>query len=242
MTTHSSQLHSTVRAAIYARVSSDKQAQEQTIDSQIAALCEQVARDGLSLAEECRFLDEGVSGSTLNRPALERLRDMAYVGGFARLYVHSPDRLARKYAYQVLLVDELQKQGIEIVFLNRAIGVSPEEDLLLQMQGMFAEYERAKIMERSRRGRRHAAVRGRVSVMSGAPYAGGDASVCDLLFADIFVANSFLGIRLQFRPCLAAVFANYGCCLGFSSGLCPIQCGLCLTRIQQKIYIGTFGN
>ena len=70
----------------------------------------------------------------------------------------------------MLLVDELQKHGIEIVFLNRAIGVSPEEDLLLQMQGMFAEYERAKIVERSRRGRRHAAKRGNVSVLSTAPY------------------------------------------------------------------------
>lgn len=161
---------SKVRAAIYARVSSEKQAQEQTIESQVAALCEKIAGDGLTLVEQCRFLDEGVSGSTLYRPALERLRDMAYVGGFTRLYVHSPDRLARKYAYQVLLLDELQKQNIEVVFLNRAIGVSPEEDLLLQMQGMFAEYERAKIIERIRRGRRHAAVCGNVSVMSAAPY------------------------------------------------------------------------
>jgi site-specific DNA recombinase len=160
----------TIRAAIYARVSSDQQAQEQTIDSQVAALRERVAGDGLTLEEELCFLDEGFSGSTLMRPALERLRDLAYVGGFQRLYVHSPDRLARRYAYQVLLVDELKKHGVEIEFLNRAIGVSPEEDLLLQMQGMFAEYERAKIMERSRRGKRHAAGRGSVSVLGGAPY------------------------------------------------------------------------
>jgi len=160
----------TVRAAIYARVSSDQQAQEQTIESQVAALRERVAGDGLQLDEELCFLDDGVSGSTLMRPALERLRDIAYVGGFQRLYVHSPDRLARRYAYQVLLVDELKKHGVEIEFLNRAIGVSPEEDLLLQMQGMFAEYERAKIMERSRRGKRHAAGRGSVSVLGGAPY------------------------------------------------------------------------
>ncbi|MCA9213308.1 MAG: recombinase family protein [Planctomycetales bacterium] len=78
--------------------------------------------------------------------------------------------MARKYAYQVLLVDELQKHGIEIVFLNRAISASPEEDLLLQMQGMFAECERAKIMERSRRGKRHAANRGSVNVLSAAPF------------------------------------------------------------------------
>ena len=106
----------------------------------------------------------------MQRPALERLRDQAYVGGFQRLYVHSPDRLARRYAYQVLLVEELRRHAVEIVFLNRAIGVSPEEDLLLQMQGMFAEYERAKILERSRRGKRHAARRGLVNVLSGAPY------------------------------------------------------------------------
>ena len=128
MTSQSSRSHSDMRPAIYARVSSDTQAKEQTIDSQVAALCERVAEDGLSLDEERRFLDNGMSGSTLNRPALERLRDMAYVVGFARLYVHSPDRLARKYAYQVLLVDELQKQGIEIVFLNRAIGTSTKRN------------------------------------------------------------------------------------------------------------------
>ena len=161
---------SDLQAAIYARVSSDAQAEEQTIDSQIAALREQVVKDNVSLRDEHCFLDDGISGSTLNRPALERLRDAAYVGGFQRLYVHSPDRLARKYAYQVLLVDELQKHGIDIVFLNRAIGASPEEDLFLQMQGMFAEYERAKIMERSRRGKRHAATRGSVNVLSAAPY------------------------------------------------------------------------
>ena len=126
--------------------------------------------DGHSLDDELCFLDDGVSGSTLNRPALEQLRDTAYVGGFQKLYVHSPDRLARRYAYQVLVVDELAKHGVEIEFLNRAIGVSPEEDLLLQMQGMFVEYERAKIMERSRRGKRHAATRGSVNVLSGAPY------------------------------------------------------------------------
>jgi site-specific DNA recombinase len=161
---------SAARVAIYARVSSEQQAQEQTISSQVAALRQRIAADGWELPDDLCFLDDGVSGSTLMRPALERLRDAAYIGGFQKLYVHSPDRLARRYAYQVLLVDELTKHGVEIVFLNRAIGVSPEEDLLLQMQGMFAEYERAKIMERSRRGKRHAATRGSVNVLSGAPY------------------------------------------------------------------------
>ena len=159
-----------VLAAFYARVSSDQQAQEQTIGSQVAALLERMSADCVVLNEEFKFLDDGVSGTTLTRPALERLRDAAYAGSFQKLYVHSPDRLARKYAYQVLLLDELQRHGVEVVFLNRAIGVSPEEDLLLQMQGMFAEYERAKILERSRRGKRHAAQRGSVNVLSGAPF------------------------------------------------------------------------
>ncbi|NLE60960.1 MAG: recombinase family protein [Planctomycetes bacterium] len=165
-----SQLVSTARPAIYARVSSEQQAQQSTIESQIVAICEQVRKDGLFLDEELCFVDEGYSGSTLVRPALEQLRDVAWAGGFTRLYVHSPDRLARKYAWKVLLVEELQRCGIDLVFLNRSIGVSPEEDLLLQMQGMIAEYERAKIMERSRRGKRHAARQGRVNILTAAPY------------------------------------------------------------------------
>jgi site-specific DNA recombinase len=84
--------------------------------------------------------------------------------------VHSPDRLARRYAYQALLLDEFQAAGVEVVFLNRALGESPEDELLLQVQGMVAEYERAKILERSRRGKRHGAQAGVVSVLSGAPY------------------------------------------------------------------------
>jgi site-specific DNA recombinase len=159
-----------IRGAIYARVSSDQQTQQGTIDSQVVALRQRVQADGLTLEDEMCFLDDGYSGSTLVRPALERLRDVAWAGGFQRLYVHSPDRLARKYAWQVLLVEELQRSGVELVFLNRSIGISPEEDLLLQMQGMIAEYERAKIMERSRRGKRHAARRGSVNVLCGAPY------------------------------------------------------------------------
>jgi site-specific DNA recombinase len=104
------------------------------------------------------------------RPALERLRDLAAAGSIDRLYIHSPDRLARKYAYQVLLIDELQRAGVEIVFFNRVLGDSPEDDLLLQVQGMIAEYERAKILERSRRGKRHAAQVGSINPLSGAPY------------------------------------------------------------------------
>ena len=157
-------------AAIYARVSSEQQAKDHTIASQVDALRERIRDDGLKLEEELCFIDEGYSGSTVVRPALERLRDQAAAGAIDRLYVHSPDRLARRYAYQVLLVDEFQRAGVELVFLNHPIGRTAEEDLLLQVQGMVAEYERAKILERSRRGKLHAARRGAVSVLGGAPY------------------------------------------------------------------------
>lgn len=159
-----------LRAAIYARVSSERQAQNGTIDSQVAALRERVRQDGLALEEELCFIDDGYSGSTLVRPALERLRDQAASGAVDRLYVHSPDRLARRYAYQVLLVEEWQHAGVDLVFLNRPLGQGAEDDLLLQVQGIVAEYERAKILERSRRGKLHAARSGRVSVLSNAPY------------------------------------------------------------------------
>ncbi len=161
---------SDVQTALYARVSSEQQASAHTIASQLAALRDRIAADELVLLDTLTFIDEGYSGATLIRPALEQLRDAAAGGRVDRLYIHSPDRLARKYAYQALLIDELERAGVEVVFLNRAIGESPEDDLLLQVQGMVAEYERAKILERSRRGKRHAAHDGRIAVLSGAPY------------------------------------------------------------------------
>ena len=160
-----------LNVAIYARVSSEQQASDNTIASQIEALETRLAQDGLTLTPDERYTDEGYSGATLVRPALERLRDAVAAGSLDRLYVHSPDRLARRYAYQVLLIEEIRRAGVEIVFLNRPIGLSPEDDLLLQVQGMVAEYERAKILERSRRGNRHAARQGAVQAcISSAPY------------------------------------------------------------------------
>ena len=159
-----------IRVALYARVSSQQQAQDRTIDSQVQALLQRIAGDGLSVDKEMHFTDDGYSGSTLDRPALERLRDTADAGAVDRLYVLSPDRLARNYAYQVVVVDELRRCGVEMVFLNHELGRSPEGDMLLQVQGIIAQYERAQIMERSRRGKLHAARRGSVSVLTQAPY------------------------------------------------------------------------
>jgi len=144
-----------IRAAIYARVSSEQQAAAHAIESQLAALSERPHADGLQVPPERQFLDDGYSGATLVRPAMDRLRDLAALGGVDRIYVHSPDRLARNY--QVLLIDEWRHAGVDLIFLNRSLGKSPEDDLLLQLQGIVSEYERAKIMERSRRGKKHAA-------------------------------------------------------------------------------------
>jgi site-specific DNA recombinase len=159
-----------VRAALYARVSSEQQTQTQTIASQVEALKERIQDDGLVLDKACCFIDDGYSGATLIRPALERLRDMASMGTFDRVYALCPDRLARKYAYQVLLIDELRRCGVDVTFLNHEVGQTPEDQLLLQVQGMVAEYERAKIMERSRRGKLHAARQGSVGPIGKAPY------------------------------------------------------------------------
>jgi site-specific DNA recombinase len=170
MQCNSIQSNGPVRAALYARVSSEQQAQAGTIQSQVDALLAQAGADELSIEPELRFIDDGVSGATLVRPALERLRDQGAAGAIDRLYVLCPDRLARSYAYQMLLVDELQKCGVELVFLNHPLGKTPEDNLLLQVQGMVAEYERAKILERSRRGKLHAARAGNVNVLSAAPF------------------------------------------------------------------------
>jgi site-specific DNA recombinase len=142
-----------IRAAFYARVSSEQQATAHTIESQVIALSGRAGADGCPVPPERQFLDDGYSGATLVRPGLDRLRDLAAVGGLDRIYVHSPDRLARNYAYQVLLIDEWRRAGVEVVFLNRSLGQSPEDDLLLQVQGIVSEYERVKIMERSQRGK-----------------------------------------------------------------------------------------
>ncbi len=156
------------QCALYARVSSENQARDNTIASQVTALRERIAADGFQLEPDHNYVDEGYSGAILLRPALERLRDAVAGGHVERIYVHAPDRLARRYAHQVLLIDEFHRAGAEIVFLNRPIGGTVEDDLLLQVQGVIAEYERAKILERGRRGRRHAAQSGSVSALTAA--------------------------------------------------------------------------
>lgn len=157
--------------AIYARVSTDHQRAQGTIQSQVDGLRELAGARELAVGPELVFCDEGISGATLVRPALERLRDGAADGSFEVLLCHSPDRLARRYAYQVLLLDELARAGVEVIFVFEDERTeTPEGELLRQMQGMIAEYERAQIAERTRRGRLHRARSGSPAVLGRAPY------------------------------------------------------------------------
>lgn len=126
----------TIQAAIYARVSSEQQVALQTIESQIAALLERAKVDRLLIPTTMQFIDNGYSGTTLRRPALERLRDTVHGGLITRIYIQSPDRLSRKFSNQILLVEEFRKECVEIVFLNRQLGNSPEDELLLHIQGI----------------------------------------------------------------------------------------------------------
>ena len=157
-------------AAIYARVSSEQQREANTIASQTASLIEFAEGHDLEVPKEWVFEDDGYSGASLERPGLERVRDLAAEGQIQVVLAYAPDRLSRKYAYQILLIEELARNGVETLFVKAPQGASAEDQLLVQFQGMIAEYERAQILERSRRGKRHRAQSGEVSVMSGAPY------------------------------------------------------------------------
>ncbi len=141
----------TIRAAIYARVSTDLQEKEQTILSQLEALRSYLLGRGYILTFE--YVDDGYSGATLDRPGLDQLRDALRDGEIDVVVFHSPDRLARKAVYQGLVLEEIEKAGVRAEFLNYPVDDSPESRMLLGMQGLFAEYERAKIMERTRRGK-----------------------------------------------------------------------------------------
>jgi site-specific DNA recombinase len=157
-------------AAIYARVSSDQQREEHTIASQTEALVEFAKRNEFNVPKEWIFEDDGHSGATLERPGLERVRDLAAEGQIQAVLIYSPDRLSRTYAHQYLLMEEFSKRGVETLFVKAPKGGTPEDQLALQFQGMIAEYERAQTMERSRRGKRYKAKAGEVSVLSSAPY------------------------------------------------------------------------
>ena len=142
-----------MRTVVYVRVSTSRQAQAQTIEQQLERLRAHLVAQECRLAEEDIFRDDGYSGSTLNRPGLDRLRDRAAAGEVERVFLTAPDRLARKYVHQVLLIEELQQHNCQVEFLEHPMSQDPNDQLLLQIRGAVAEYERTLIAERMRRGR-----------------------------------------------------------------------------------------
>ena len=150
-----------MRVALYARVSTERQEERATVGSQLELLRAAARADDHDVVAE--FVDDGYSGARLDRPALDRLRDAAQAGALDTVLCLCPDRLARVYAYQVLILEELERFGVPVCFLDGpAPGDDPQAKLLVQVQGVIAEYERAKIAERYRRGKLHRARAGEV--------------------------------------------------------------------------------
>ena len=157
-------------AALYARVSTRHQEEEATIESQMALLLDYARQEGYDVPAARRFVDQGVSGKRLARPGLDRLRDAAVAGAFEVLLCLSPDRLARNLMAQQVLLQELRDAAVQVIFLNQpTLEDNPQAQLLVNIQGAFAEYERVVISERMRRGRLYRLRMGQ-SVPSQAPY------------------------------------------------------------------------
>ena len=142
-----------MRIGIYARVSTQRQAQADGLAQQIDRLQAHALQQGWSVAPEHIFRDDGYSGAKLTRPGLERLRDRAALRELDRVLITAPDRLARNYVHQVLLLEEITATGCQVEFLDRPMSQDPHDQLLLQIRGAVAEYERSLIAERMRRGR-----------------------------------------------------------------------------------------
>jgi site-specific DNA recombinase len=142
-----------MRVALYARVSTSRQAQAQTIDQQLICLRTYAAQQGWVLDDQHIYRDDGVSGASLNRPGLDQLRDQIRLAAFDAVLITAPDRFARNYVHQVLLIEEFERSGCQVLFVERPMSHDPHDQLLLQIRGAVAEYERSLISDRMRRGR-----------------------------------------------------------------------------------------
>lgn len=141
------------QVALYARVSTSNQNQAQTIDQQLERLHNHVREQGWQLQAAHIFRDDGRSGATLNRPGLDRLRDAVRTRAIEVVLITAPDRLARNYVHQMILLEEIEQAGCQIEFLERPMSQDPHDKLLLQIRSAVAEYERELITDRMRRGR-----------------------------------------------------------------------------------------
>ena len=159
-----------MRIAFYARVSTQRQAQAQTVEQQLERLKRYADEQSLAVPVEHIFRDDGYSGASLKRPGLDRLRDRAAARNLDLVLITAPDRLARNYVHQVLLLEELEQHGCRVQFLDRPMSQDPHDQLLLQIRGAVAEYERTLITERMRRGRQRKLKAGLLLPWTRAPY------------------------------------------------------------------------
>src|SRR2546422_4116413 len=160
-----------MEVALYTRVSTPRQQQQQTIEHQLRRLRDYVAtHPDWTVTDEHIYRDDGYSGAKLNRPGLDRLRDRAAMAAFECVLITAPDRLARNYVHQMLLVDELTQRGCRVEFVERPMSDDPHDQLLLQIRSAVAEYERTLIAERMRRGRQAKLRSGQLLPWTRAPY------------------------------------------------------------------------
>jgi site-specific DNA recombinase len=163
-----------MRVALYVRVSTQRQAQQQNVEQQVERLythlAAHAAQEGWEVGEDDIFRDDGYSGATLRRPGLDRLRDAVAARALDLVLVTAPDRLARNYVHQMLLLEELERGGCQVAFLDRPMSQDPHDQLLLQIRGAVAEYERTLIAERMRRGRLRKLQAGILLPWTKAPY------------------------------------------------------------------------
>ena len=159
-----------MRLAIYVRVSTRQQAQTQSIEQQLERLQTHCTAQGWPWEESHIFRDDGYSGASLRRPGLDKLRDHIAMTSFDKVLLTDPDRLARNYVHQVLLLEELQRHGCQVEFLDRPMSQDPHDQLLLQIRGAVAEYERTLIAERTRRGRQRRFQSGQLLPWTRPPY------------------------------------------------------------------------
>ena len=160
-----------MEVALYTRVSTPRQQQQQTIEHQLRHLRDYVAtHPDWHVADEHIYRDDGYSGAKLNRPGLDRLRDRAAMAAFECVLITAPERLARNYVHQMLLVDELSQRGCRVEFVERPMSADPHDQLLLQIRSAVAEYERTLIAERMRRGRQAKLRDGQLLPWTRAPY------------------------------------------------------------------------
>jgi site-specific DNA recombinase len=139
-------------AAIYARVSTEDQGKNFSIPTQLAACQALAQREGLHVPTSYILIDEGISGTTLERPSLRALRELIHSHAIAALIVHDPDRLSRNLGHQLMLAEELERANMQLCIVSHLVEHGPEGWLFFQMRGALAEYERAKILERCKRG------------------------------------------------------------------------------------------